>query len=383
LIFSFIGYQTQEAPINGRTEIELSLQPQAITGEEMVVVGYGTEHESTMAGSVTRTDGTVLQNSPSVSVSNSLSGLLPGVTAMNRTGQPGENMSEILIRGQSTLGDNSPLFVVDGVPDETGAWQRIPQRDIEQISVLKDASAAIYGARAANGVILITTKRGSLGKPTFNYSFNQGIVQPTRLPEVANSWEWAEYVNMYRESFQNLPPRYTEEEIRIMREGSDPINYPNTDWPDLLFKDYSLQSKHHLSVRGGSEGLRYSVSGSYSGENSMVKDGLHDYNGYTLRANVDADVTENISFGLDINGGVHDMIEPEIGGFGYTTSPLIVPFYPNGLPNSVPSDANTNPALNLTGVGGYESDKILRGAVKGSFDINIPQIKGLGTDGYF
>src|SRR5699024_5721929 len=221
------------------------------------------------------------------------------------------------------------------------------------------------------------------GKPTFNYSFNQGIVQPTRLPEVANSWEWAEYVNMYRESFQNLPPRYTEEEIRIMREGSDPINYPNTDWPDLLFKDYSLQSKHHLSVRGGSEGLRYSVSGSYSGENSMVKDGLHDYNGYTLRANVDADVTENISFGLDINGGVHDMIEPEIGGFGYTTSPLIVPFYPNGLPNSVPSDANTNPALNLTGVGGYESDKILRGAVKGSFDINIPQIKGLGTDGYF
>ncbi len=383
LVFSFVGYQTQEVPINGRTEINVVLQSQAIAGEELVVVGYGTERESTMAGSVTRTDDTVLQNSPSVSVSNSLSGLLPGLTALNRSGQPGENTSEILIRGQSTLGDNNPLVVVDGVPDETGAWQRIPQSDIEQISVLKDASAAIYGARAANGVILITTKRGSLGKPTFNYSFNQGIVQPTRLPEVANSWEWAEYVNMYRENYQNLPPRYTEEEIKIMREGSDPINYPNTDWPGLIFKDYALQGKHNLSVRGGSEEIRYSVSGSYSGENSMVKDGLHDYDGYTLRANVDADVTENISFGLDINGGIHDMIEPEIGGFGYTTSPLIVPFYPNGLPNSVPSDANTNPALNLTGVGGYESDKILRGSVKGSFDINIPQIEGLGTDGYF
>lgn len=383
LVFSFIGYQVQEVPINGRTTVDVQMGTDAKALEEVVVVGYGTQKKATLTGAVATVNPEKVTSNPSVSVSNSLTGLLPGLTALNTTGQPGQNVSRILIRGQSTTGDNSPLVVVDGVPDETGAWQRINQNDIEQLSVLKDASAAIYGARAANGVILITTKRGTTGKPTLSYSFNQGMVVPTRLPEMVNSWEWAQYGNEFRVNYEGLDPLYTEEEIQIMRNGSDPINYPNTDWPNTVFKDYALQSKHNLSVRGGTESVRYSVSGSYSAENSMAKNGLHGFDGYTLRTNIDADITDNITFRLDWNGGIDDVIAPEINNLGYETSPLIPAFYPNGLPASTPSDNGYNPALNITGVGGYITDKTQRNLIKASFDINVPQVEGLSIVGFY
>jgi len=324
-----------------------------------------------------------MMSNPSISVSNSLTGLLPGLTTLNTTGQPGKNISEVLIRGQSTTGDNSPLVVVDGVPDETGAWQRINQNNIESISVLKDAAGAIYGARAANGVILITTKSGTIGEPVLNYSFNQGFTTPTVLPEMVNSWEWADYVNEYRVNFMNLTPLYSEEEIQIMREGSDPINFPNTDWPNEIFNDYALQSMHNLSIRGGTALVRYSVSGSYSAENSMAKNGLHEYDGYTLRTKIDTDLTENLTVGLDWNAGWDDIIEPEINDFGYKTSPVTPTFYPNGLPSTTVSDNNYNPAINITGVGGYITNKIKRNVIKPSFELNIPQVDGLGVTGYY
>lgn len=383
LVFSFIGFSLQEQPINGRTLIDVEMTEDMQGLDEVVVVGYGTQRKATLTGSIASTDEKMIKKAPVTSLSNSLSGLLPGLTTLNRSGAPGENVSEIYIRGRSTTGDSSPLVVVDGVPDETGAWQRINQNDIEQISILKDASASIYGARAANGVILITTKRGEIGKPIFNYTFNQGFTQPTRLPEMANSWEFAEYVNQYRETMQNLPPLYSGEEIQIMQDGTDPLNFPNTDWVGTIFKDFSTQSMHNLNVRGGTENARYSMSGSYVGENSLVKNGIHEGSVFTLRSNVDVDITENIRFGLDINGEMNDRTRPVLGGFGTEGSPLIPAFFPNGLPASLPGDAGENPAINLAGEGGYISDKIFRTFLKPSFDINIPQIDGLGVDGYF
>src|SRR5699024_3250454 len=256
LVFSFIGYQTQNVPFNEQTEIDVALQPQAISGAEGGVVGYGMQSKSTVTGSITSIDNTELQRSPAASITNSLSGLLPGVTLLNRSGEPGAVASEIFIRGQSTTGDTSPLVVVDGVQNPAG-WERIHQNDIEDITILKDASAAIYGARAANGVILITTKRGSVGETTIDYSFNQGISQPTRTPEMANSALFAEYVNhMLVKDGQE--PRYTDDEIQKFREGDDP-NYSNTDWYEEVLKDYSLQSMHNLRVGGGSEEVQYSV----------------------------------------------------------------------------------------------------------------------------
>lgn len=383
LLFSFIGFTSEEVPANGRTVIDVAMTEDMQGLDEVVVVGYGTQRKATLTGSIASTDEKMIKKAPVTSLSNSLSGLLPGLTTLNRSGEPGQNVSEIYIRGRSTTGNSSPLVVVDGVPDETGAWQRINQNDIEQISILKDASASIYGARAANGVILITTKRGEIGKPMFNYTFNQGFTQPTRLPEMANSWEFAEYVNQYRETMQNLPPLYSGEEIQTMQDGTDPLNFPNTDWVGTIFKDFSTQSMHNLNVRGGTENARYSMSGSYVGENSLVENGIHEGSVFTLRSNVDVDITENIRFGLDINGEMNDRIRPVLGGFGTEGSPLIPAFFPNGLPASLPGDAGENPAINLAGEGGYISDKIFRTFIKPSFDINIPQIDGLGVDGYF
>ena len=383
LTFTFIGMEPQQISIGSLTRIDVTMSESAIGLDEVVVVGYGTQRKATLTGSVASTDDKMIKKSPSISLSNSLSGLMPGLTALNRSGEPGENISEIYIRGRGTTGNSSPLVVVDGVPDETGAWQRINQNDIEQISILKDASSSIYGARAANGVILITTKRGEIGKPLFNYTFNQGLIQPTRLPEMANSWEFADYVNTYRETMQNLPPFYTEQEIQIMKDGTDQINYPNTDWIGTIFKKISSQSMHNLNVRGGTEKARYSMSGSYSHENSMVKNGIHEASDYSLRSNVDVDITDNIKFGLDINGGIDERVAPAVSGFGMEGSPLIPAFYPNGLPTSLPGDIGENPAINLAGAGGYENNKIFRTFIKPSFDINIPWINGLGVDGYF
>lgn len=383
LIFSFIGFSSQEVPLNGRSILDVVMTEDTQGLDEVIVVGYGTQRKATLTGSISSTDEKMIKKAPVTSLSNSLSGLLPGLTTLNRSGAPGENVSELYIRGRSTTGNSSPLVVVDGVPDETGAWQRINQNDIEQISILKDASASIYGARAANGVILITTKRGKIGKPTFNYTFNQGFTQPTRLPKMANSWEFAGYVNQYRETMQNLPAQYSEEEIQIMKNGTDPINYPNTDWVGTIFNDLSTQSIHNLNVRGGTESARYSMSGSYVNENSLVKNGIHESSTFTLRSNVDVDITDNIRFGLDLNGELFDRVRPVLGGFGTEGSPLIPAFFPNGLPASLPGDAGENPAINLAGAGGYHDSKVFRTFIKPSFDINIPQIEGLGVDGYF
>ena len=336
LQFSFVGMKTEEVVVSGKTTINMVLNDESIGLDEVIAIGYGKQKKATITGSIGSTDDKTIKRSAPTSLSNSLSGLLPGVTTLNRSGEPGENVSEIYIRGRSTTGDSNPLVVVDGIPDETGEWQRINNNEIEQVSVLKDASAAIYGARAANGVILITTKRGGISKPTFNYTYNQGIIQPTRLPEMANSWEFADYVNQYRETIQNLPALYSADEIKVMKDGTDQINYPNADWIGAIFKDFSTQSMHNLNVRGGTEKARYSMSGSYIHENSLVKNGLHEYSGYTVRSNIDVDITKNIKIGLDINGGIDDRIRPVIGGFGMEGSPLISPFFPNGLPSSLP-----------------------------------------------
>jgi len=185
LVFSFIGYSTIEVPLAGRSVVDVALVSEALSLEEVVVVGYGTQRKETLTGSITAVRNEELTHAPVVGVSNSMAGLLPGVIAVNRSGQPG-NTSTILIRGRNTTGDNNPLVVVDGIPGYSG-WQYINPEDIESISVLKDASAAIYGVRAANGVILITTKRGKAGKPTINYSFNEGLSQLTRVPEMADA----------------------------------------------------------------------------------------------------------------------------------------------------------------------------------------------------
>jgi len=169
LVFSFIGFQTQEVPINGRATIDITMQPKTFSGEELVVVGYGTQKKETLTGSISTVTGENLETAPVTNVTNAIAGRLPGVMAVTNSGEPGYSGSEIRIRGGHTLNNNSPLVIIDGVPSETGMGGLNPN-SIESMTVLKDATAAIYGSRAANGVIIVTTKKGKKGKINVDFS---------------------------------------------------------------------------------------------------------------------------------------------------------------------------------------------------------------------
>ncbi|PPL01462.1 TonB-linked outer membrane protein, SusC/RagA family [Parapedobacter indicus] len=385
LVFSFVGYESQEISIAGQTSLNVTLKESTSRLDEVVVVGYGTQKRATLTGSVASVGNRELKRSPTVSLSNSISGLLPGVVASNRSGEPGRDDASILIRGRSTTGDNTPLIVIDGIPGSAG-WAQINPNDVESISVLKDASAAIYGAQAANGVILITTKRGSIGTPTIDYTFNQGISTPTRVPRMADSYTYGEFVNQLLVE-RNQSPRYTDEELQKFRDGSDPLNYPNTNWLDAVLRKATPQSQHNLSVRGGTENVKYSVSGSFANQKGIFKNGSTNFKTYSLRSNLDAKINKYIQVGLDVNAGLDDGNYP---AFSTTTTfqfarinfPYQPVYYPNGLP-SAGLERGNNPAIMSGEATGNNNERSQRYQAKASVDVMIPWVDGLGIDGFF
>ena len=385
LVISYVGYETIEVRATGAGHLNISLkQEDATTGNEVVVVGYGVQRKATLTGSVASIQGKELQRSPALNIINNLGGQLPGVITKMPSGEPGKDGAQILIRGRNTTGDNSPLVVVDGIPGVTG-WERINPNDIESISVLKDASAAIYGARAANGVILITTKRGAYGdKSVISYSFNQAISQPTRIPKMASSAELAGYVNQLDEE-AGQTPRYTDAEIELFRNGTDP-NYINEDWYGKVLKKSSVQSQHNLNIRGGNEKVRYSVSGSYTNEGSIFRNGSHNFKTYSIRSNIDARLNKLLKVGFDLNGGLHDGNYPAFNVGTTFESMKQVPFIPVYWPNGSPSagvEQGRNPAVMGTALTGNENLKKYSFLGKASFDLSLPfLIEGLGVDGY-
>ena len=278
-------------------------------------------------------------------VSNALAGRMPGAIVQQLRGEPGNNASVILIRGKATLGDNSPLIVVDGIPGRD--MNSLQSTDIESITVLKDASAAIYGARAANGVILITTKRGKADTPaTFNYSFYQGMLSPTKLPEMADA---ATYAQMIREmqSYRNVDESnmmYSLDDIEKYKSGLYPWTHPNTDWFADGLRDHSITRSHNLSVSGGSKAITY-----YGSFGSRYDDGIYTnsasyYKRYNLKAKIDAKVNKYLNVGIDIFGSQENTMFPVGDSKGTNNGQAIVfqmlrrslptspAFFPNGLP---------------------------------------------------
>lgn len=382
LRFSFVGMQSQEVSVGNQTVINIEMGLDAIGLEEVVAVGYGTQKKATLTGSVASIGSEDIIKAPTTNLSNSLAGLIPGLSTMNRSGQPGGDNSTFLIRGNSTTGNNTPLVLVDGVAEP--GWDNINSNDIESVSVLKDAAAAIYGVQAANGVILITTKRGTRGKPVFDLTYNQGFVQPTRLPDMASAATLAEYGNEYLER-TGFEPRYTDAEIQKFRDGSDP-RYPNTNWAGELLKSFTMQESANLNVRGGSDNIRYSLSSSYQHKDDIIKNGLHDFRNYSVRSNIDTDVSDNIKLSLDLNFSLDDQQRPNSGNhwfYIYQANPQYDVFYPGGYPSSIPSDYGDNPAITTSGGAGYDNTDVNRFNGKVSFDVNLPFVEGLGFDGYF
>lgn len=389
LAFSFIGYVSQEIAVQGRTVIDVVLLLESKLLEEVVVVGYGTQSKRNITGAIVDVKGEIIQKSPSISVTNSFAGRLPGVVALNRSGEPGNDIAQLLIRGRSTLGSTGPLIVIDGVAEREGLNQ-IDPRDIESVSVLKDASAAIYGSRAANGVIIITTKRGMMGKPTVNYTFNQGINQPTRIPDYADAVTLAEFTNEQLVA-QGQLPKYSAEVIEKFRNGTDPMNYPNTDWIKSTLKDFSTQSQNNLSIKGGTDAFKYYVSGSYSNQEGIFKNGITNSKSKGVRVNTDSYITENIKVSLDIStqeqnnkypvGSANSTATSSIVESMYRNFPFLVDIYPNGLYGTGFVD-NANPLAMAAGEAGYRDSKIYLNQIKTSFNINVAQVEGLGLDGF-
>ncbi|ACU62001.1 SusC/RagA family TonB-linked outer membrane protein [Chitinophaga pinensis] len=389
LVFNHMGYSPQEIIVKGGAAVNVSLVTSSQNVNEVVVVGYGTQKKATLTGSISVVKGSDIIKSPQPNVSNALAGRFSGVITNNRSGEPGYDGSNITIRGLATPGSNDVLIVVDGVPGQIGGLDRLDPNDIESISVLKDASAAVYGSRAANGVILVTTKRGKTGKPAISYSFNQGFSSPTRLPKMADAATYAEITNeirYYGSPAGGMNQLYSAAEIQKFRDGSDPLNYPNTDWQKEALKSVALQNQHNLSVSGGTDNVRYYASLGMIKQDGIYREGVTDYHQYNFRSNIDADVTKRLKVGIYLSGRQEDRLYPQTGAGDifrsiYRAYPTVAARYPNGLPTS--GIENNNPVLQVTDIGGTNRNptQVFNGILKGSYA--IPGVDGLSLDGFF
>lgn len=405
LIVSSIGYVSQEIALNGRSTVDVKLATDTKSLSEVVVVGYGTQKKETVTGSVVSVKGDELVKSPAVNLANSLAGRLPGVTAVNRSGEPGNDGAVIRIRGANTLGNNSALIVIDGIPNRSGGLDRINPADIESISVLKDAAAAIYGARAANGVILITTKRGKSGKPSLSYSFNQGFSNPTVIPKVANA---AQYTSMLNDlNIYGLPVAeweaanqafkttgsYTRpngsvrkapfqpSDIAKYQDGSDPWTHPDTDWYGATLKRNSPQVRHNVQLTGGTENLKYLASLGYQNQDAYYINSATGYKQYDLRINLDATINKYMKVNLGMLGRQENRAYPTksaatIFRMLMRGKPQEPAYWPDGRPG--PDIENgENPVVITTDLSGYDNDIRNYVQTNGSLEIKIPGVEGL------
>lgn len=389
LVFSHVNVGFKEVAINGHQLLEITMDPMDKSLSDVVVVGYGIQKKATLTGSISTIQGGDMVKSPQADLSNSFAGRVSGVIANNTSGEPGYDGSSLLIRGLATTGSNNVLVVVDGVPGQIGGLERLDPNDIDNISILKDGSAAVYGSRAANGVILITTKRGRMGKPVINYSYNQGFNAPTRLPKMADAPTYAEIVNLI--SYYDAPTNgmnqvYSDAQIQEFRNGSDPLNYPNTNWEKLTLKNFALQNRNSLTISGGSESIRYFSSIGTEYQDGLYKNGATNYHQYNFRSNVDAEVTKGFKVGLYLNGREEDRQYPTTAASGifgsiYRAYPTSAGYYPNGYPTAGIDQVNA--ALVATDIGGTNVNPTLtfNGILKASFD--IPGVRGLFLDGFF
>ena len=276
LVISYMGYATKEIEVNGQTNIDIVLEQDAAALDEVVVVGFGTQKKVNLTGSVASVDGDMLEDRPMTSVSAGLSGLLPGVSVNQSSGMPGNDGGTIRIRGTGTLNQASPMVVIDGVE---GSLNDVQPNDIANISVLKDAaSAAIYGSKAANGVILITTKTGNTGEPSVRLTSNFGWQSATRLPDYLGSYD---YAVLYNEALTNSgkAPKFDENDLELFQNGSAPYSHPNTDWQDLLYQGSGFVTTNNLGISGGTEYTKYRASLNYQKQDGIIKHtGKDEYN---------------------------------------------------------------------------------------------------------
>lgn len=310
---SYVGYENQQVAYTVGTPVKVTLLEDNKNLDEVVVVGFGTQKKANLTGAVAAVDNKLLDNRPLTNLSSGLAGLLPGVSVVQTSGQPGQDVGNINIRGIGTFNNSGPLVIIDGFE---GSMNDVNPNDVASISVLKDAaSSSIYGSKAANGVILITTKRGQSGKATISYQGLVGTTNATNYPEFMSSAEIAEVWNTARKSV-GLEALYTDDEIRKFRDGSDPDNYANTDWQGLLYKT-GLQTNHNVTLQGGNEHAKYLASVGYLYQKGIIDH--YDKNQVSGRVNVDINPTDKLETSWSINY-MRQVINEPMAAYNMSTS---------------------------------------------------------------
>ncbi|MEZ4992911.1 MAG: TonB-dependent receptor [Saprospiraceae bacterium] len=383
LIISFLGYSSQEITVGTSTTINVQLTPDASQLEEVVVVGYGTQKKSEVTNAVVQTSGEEIKKSPAVSLSNSLSGRLAGLYVNQRSAVPGFDDAEIFVRGFNTYRNNGALIVIDGVANaDPDGLNRLDPNDIESISVLKDASAAIYGAQSAGGVILVTTKRGKTGKPVFDLSSTMSFESPTVKPRAADALEFMGILNSSR-ALDGTDPDFPEELVNQYRNGT----LQSEDWWASLIDPPVEQSRHSLTMRGGSERVRYFTSlGTVAQAGLLRGDDKTKLRQYNVRTNLDVSVAKNLEVGIDLSYRQKYTQTPQGGaggelGYAATTSPLRPAYIDGDYRYPGEGWSHLNPAARILSPGyqRYTAD-VLNGTLRYKYD--IPFVEGLSLSGF-
>ncbi|MEZ2442857.1 SusC/RagA family TonB-linked outer membrane protein [Chitinophaga sp. RCC_12] len=322
LEFRLVGYLPKTVQIGTQSTIDVSLSADVKGLGEVVVVGYGTQKKATMAGAVGVIKAEAISNRPITSATQALSGQVPGVWVNQSSGQPGNDDATIRVRGIGTIGNSNALVIVDGI---VGSLRSVNPNDIESISVLKDASAAIYGSRAANGVILVQTKSGKKGKVVVDFSTSYGKQRATALPEVTTNS--VDYMQLYNQALinQGSPAFYSQATIDEYKNGKDPIVYPNTDWRKVVLHDAAIQT-NQLSVAGGQDKTQFNMSLGYTNQDGIVKNGNAKL--YNLRANITSKINNKLEVGLR-SGFRYETSRQSFNGAGnlFTELNRTLPFY--------------------------------------------------------
>ena len=358
LVISYIGYATKTVDAGQNLEIVLADDVQLLG--EVEVVGYGVQKKVSVTGAIASVKGEELTKTPTGSISNMLSGQLAGLTTIQYSGEPGSDAASIFVRGQATWNQSAPLVQVDGVER---SMNDIDPNEIESISILKDASAtAVFGVRGANGVVLITTKRGQEGKAKISFSTSSSIISPTNMLKMAHSLDYVNFYNSLNANDGLTEPTFSPEIIAKFRDGSDPIRFPNVDWVDYILKDMTLQTQHNINISGGTDRVRYFISaGAYTQGGLFEEFDLpynlsYQYNRFNYRSNLDIDVTKTTTLSMSIAGNVNNASKPYTGqgsaGMLINTY-YSTPFSSPGLVNGKLVRAATDyPDLRMPFVGG-------------------------------
>jgi TonB-linked SusC/RagA family outer membrane protein len=383
IVVSYVGMNIYEQIAGQSGVVNINLTPAGSDLGEVVIVGYGRQSKRKISGAISSINSDEMKRNPVADLSNTLAGRVTGIISKQSVGEPGRDASQIWIRGVSTFnGSTDPLFVIDGIVRSQRDFSQLDPNEIESLNVLKDASsAAIFGVRGANGVILVTTKRGKSGKLTTNYSFNYARQGAVKLPDFLGSYD---YASLYNEALanDNRPARFSASDLQKFQDGSDPDGFANTDWGNLLLGGTSPQMQHNLSLSGGTDRAKYFISLGYLDQKGLYS--TLDYKRYNVRSNIDLKITNTTQFSIDISGRLENTDAPSVSSTGimqqaYRNPPIFPAKFQNGLFADI--TPYPNPLAFIQKERGYNRNQ--NNVLLSNFQLTqeIPWVKGLSLKG--